>query len=69
MKIIRKKNVRRIVNNQHKDSMVVVKSKKYGFIWAGRAKFAFTNFRNEFFSKFPEQVNRDSTGALVITLN
>ena len=69
MKIIHRKNIRRILSAQAGDSMVIVKSAKYGFIWAGRAKFTFTNFRNEFFSKFPEQVNRDSTGALVIIMN
>ena len=69
MKIMHKKNIRRIISSQPKDSIVVVKSKQYGFIWAGRAKFVFANFRNEFFSKFPEQVKRDSTDALVITIN
>ena len=68
MKIIRRKNIRRILNTTAGDSMVVVKSRKHGFIWAGKAKFVFTNFRNEFFKVFPEEVNRDSTGALVITL-
>ena len=69
MKIIHRKNIRRILNAQASDSMVVVKSIKYGLIWAGKVKFAFNHFRYEFFNMFPVSVKRDSTGALVIVLN
>lgn len=69
MKIIHKMNIRRILRKQDGDSMVCVKSDRNGFIWAGRAKFAFNCFRNEFFHIHPKQVIRSTTGGLVIVID
>lgn len=69
MKVMHMMNVRRILDKQDGDSMVVVKSDKYGFIWSGRAKFAYTNFRWQFFNIKPAKTYRDSTNALVLVIS
>jgi hypothetical protein len=69
MKVMHKMNIRRILDKQDGDSMVVVASDKYGFIWAGRAKFVFNNFDLQFFNIKPAKTYRDSTNALVLVIS
>ena len=63
-----KKSIFEIIRKTDENRMVVYKSMKYGFIWAGRAKFMFNCFVHEVFDIIPEAVSTDDTGALVITV-
>ena len=63
-----RKSIMEIIRKLDENSMVVYKSEKYGFIWAGRAKFMFSNFCYQVFDMIPKSVSTDSVGATVITV-
>lgn len=68
-KVVHKMNISRILAKQDPETVMVVKGQRYGFIGACRVKSVYSIYTREFRQSYPVRVSRDSTNALVITVN